>query len=114
MNRSPDPPEVPARVRRLFGIAALSIAVILAALALHSMSMHDRAQAAPTWVRWGIDACAAALLCIVIIFIEYDRRLHRQQSRALRGQCLNCGYSLTGNVSGVCPECGTTVEAAEA
>ena len=22
------------------------------------------------------------------------------------GQCLTCGYDLTGNVSGVCPECG--------
>src|SRR4051812_42639250 len=23
------------------------------------------------------------------------------------GHCDSCGYSLTGNVSGVCPECGT-------
>ena len=22
------------------------------------------------------------------------------------GRCSNCGYNLTGNVSGVCPECG--------
>ena len=22
------------------------------------------------------------------------------------GRCQKCGYSLTGNVSGVCPECG--------
>jgi hypothetical protein len=27
--------------------------------------------------------------------------------RQLRGQCPACGYDLTGNVSGVCPECGT-------
>ena len=26
------------------------------------------------------------------------------------GHCQNCGYDLTGNVSGVCPECGTTVK----
>jgi hypothetical protein len=26
------------------------------------------------------------------------------------GQCSFCGYSLTGNTSGVCPECGTTIE----
>jgi hypothetical protein len=25
------------------------------------------------------------------------------------GICRHCGYSLTGNVSGVCPECGTRV-----
>lgn len=27
--------------------------------------------------------------------------------RPPRGCCLNCGYNLTGNVSGACPECGT-------
>jgi len=25
-------------------------------------------------------------------------------------KCLACGYSLTGNTSGVCPECGTAIE----
>lgn len=26
------------------------------------------------------------------------------------GSCVRCGYNLTGNVSGVCPECGAVVE----
>ncbi len=26
------------------------------------------------------------------------------------GTCPYCGYNLTGNVSGVCPECGTAVQ----
>jgi hypothetical protein len=26
------------------------------------------------------------------------------------GHCSNCGYDLTGNVSGVCPECGCATE----
>lgn len=25
------------------------------------------------------------------------------------GLCLNCGYNLTGNTSGICPECGTAI-----
>jgi hypothetical protein len=29
--------------------------------------------------------------------------------RSLRGFCPHCSYSLTGNTSGVCPECGTPV-----
>lgn len=33
----------------------------------------------------------------------------RRQRRARLKQCLECGYDLTGNVSGVCPECGTPV-----
>jgi hypothetical protein len=30
------------------------------------------------------------------------------------GHCRKCGYDLTGNVSGVCPECGEKVEAGTA
>jgi hypothetical protein len=33
----------------------------------------------------------------------------RRESRPLRELCSVCGYSLTGNTSGVCPECGTPV-----
>lgn len=29
--------------------------------------------------------------------------------RAPVGHCRSCGYNLTGNVSGVCPECGKTI-----
>jgi hypothetical protein len=31
----------------------------------------------------------------------------RRWRRVRRGLCPSCGYNLTGNVSGVCPECGT-------
>jgi hypothetical protein len=34
--------------------------------------------------------------------------LHRQ-GRPPR-HCQTCGYDLTGNVSGICPECGTPIE----
>lgn len=37
-------------------------------------------------------------------FIRGPLRRHNREKRNL---CLNCGYSLTGNVSGNCPECGT-------
>jgi hypothetical protein len=32
-----------------------------------------------------------------------------RRRRRASGLCLACGYRLTGNVSGVCPECGTPV-----
>jgi hypothetical protein len=34
----------------------------------------------------------------------------RRRTRGARGQCLECSYDLTGNVSGRCPECGTWVK----
>ncbi len=37
----------------------------------------------------------------------------RQRRRKKRSECLTCGYFLTGNVSRVCPECGTAIRNAE-
>src|SRR5256885_1825357 len=37
----------------------------------------------------------------------------RREAWAEQDQCLACGYFLTGNLSGVCPECGTDRTAAE-
>lgn len=33
----------------------------------------------------------------------------RRRRRRAKGLCVRCGYDLTGNVTGVCPECGTAV-----
>lgn len=33
--------------------------------------------------------------------------LWRSEKRSLMGHCSKCSYDLTGNTSGVCPECGT-------
>ena len=32
--------------------------------------------------------------------------LWRHDPRSLPGRCRGCGYNLTGNVTGICPECG--------
>src|SRR5262245_61219402 len=42
------------------------------------------------------------------IFLFVDRR------RPLSGRCHRCSYDLTGNMSGVCPECGTKIGPAPA
>ena len=34
----------------------------------------------------------------------------RRRRRRKRGLCLDCAYNLTGNTSGVCPECAAKVE----
>ena len=37
--------------------------------------------------------------------------LWRRDRRKPEGCCQNCGYDLTGNESGVCPECGIQIDA---
>ena len=36
--------------------------------------------------------------------------MRRRNRRRRHGLCLKCGYDLTGNTSGVCPECGTAID----
>lgn len=45
-------------------------------------------------------------------FIVGRRAINLQtgDARFVAGQCSDCGYDLTGNTSGVCPECGQAVE----
>jgi rubrerythrin len=38
---------------------------------------------------------------LIVLSWWWDRR-----SKTRFGHCQKCGYNLTGNVSGVCPECG--------
>jgi hypothetical protein len=49
---------------------------------------------------WFVAALLAAFLGLVIIRAW---RRHRGRTNA----CRCCGYNLTGNISGRCPECGT-------
>ena len=47
----------------------------------------------------------AALTAALPLLSPWRARRHRRRLLAL-GRCPRCGYDLTGNVSGVCPECG--------
>jgi hypothetical protein len=42
--------------------------------------------------------------------IAFIRGPVRRWRRRRKGLCLKCAYNLTGNVTGVCPECGMCVE----
>lgn len=52
----------------------------------------------PLWLPFVIVAAPTAFLWHI------DRRRKHQ------GHCPKCGYDLLGNQSGVCPECGTTIQ----
>lgn len=61
----------------------------------------------PPWVPIAVTAALpAAWLSLVLA-----RRLLLPTMRKRLGLCPSCGYDLTGNVSGTCPECGTPVAA---
>ncbi len=51
----------------------------------------------PYWTLFSLVAIPTAFLCWL------DHR------RIPPGHCQNCGYNLTGNISGICPECGAVI-----
>lgn len=52
------------------------------------------------WLLAGIAAIAAA---------RWSRKRDLPEVWVAQGRCAACGYDLTGNVSGKCPECGTII-----
>lgn len=51
-----------------------------------------------------------AAITIGILIALLSRRADQPAKWAAEGKCRQCGYDLTGNVSGICPECGTTLK----
>lgn len=52
-----------------------------------------------------------ALITVLGVYptVAFIRGPVRRWRRRKKGACLKCAYDLTGNVTGVCPECGTAI-----
>jgi hypothetical protein len=63
--------------------------------------------------RWrsSVDQTISVILILpVLVSLIYPIRasllLRRRRARRRMNHCADCGYNLTGNTSGICPECG--------
>jgi hypothetical protein len=65
--------------------------------------VYSRTMYAAFCPTWFLILCLGAypLICLVRGIPGWRRNRRRRH-----GHCLKCGYNLTGNTSGVCPECG--------
>jgi hypothetical protein len=98
--------------RRLFaGVSAVSIVLSLAAVGLWLILVYR--QPPPPVLGFILLAFFAmgTIAVTVIPFLLLRNLLSAgdRRRRLSQGKCPNCCYDLTGNTSGVCPECGTPV-----
>jgi len=65
------------------------------------------------WVQWSLMVAVPTPFILLGAWSSSRPRRRRALEWEQRGLCMRCSYDLTGNVSGVCPECGTKCENAE-
>ncbi|MDB5355283.1 MAG: hypothetical protein JWN24_1736 [Phycisphaerales bacterium] len=63
----------------------------------------------PAAIRYAVPYWPIILVLLILPAI-WLMGYRRSLIRLGRGCCRGCGYDLTGNTSGVCPECGTRIE----
>jgi hypothetical protein len=55
----------------------------------------------------GVGWFCAVAVAVTASRISAFRKLNNSMRRRDQNRCRQCGYDLTSNMSGVCPECGT-------
>lgn len=96
---------------RIPAVTQLAIALVILVLVFNAMFE-------PWWfIAWSelwrprTSAFAALTLWIILVISALPSMvlLIPHPGTARRGHCRTCGYDLTGNVSGQCPECGSPI-----
>ena len=86
-------------------VIAIAVLTAVAYVALsHDLSSIPRVELLAFALFWALMIGETASGVVAVI-----RRKQQRRHRLAHGLCLTCGYSLAGNISGVCPECGTPV-----
>ena len=71
--------------------------------AVDKVTVHDRYYSVPHWF------VTLILLGFPTVYARSLLARYVCQRRVAGGRCRKCGYDLTGNTSGACPECGTSL-----
>jgi hypothetical protein len=67
---------------------------------------YPPSQVPPAWSRSSRVVLPAASVLLIVLPVGGVMRWNKTRRRVAAGLCGACGYNLTGNMSGVCPECG--------
>ena len=84
----------------------------LGLLALFNLANLGLVLVAWFYPRWRVWAVGLLVLVSVagLLRVRFLLRQAVRRAMSVTTFCFTCGYDLTGNESGVCPECGTEIE----
>ena len=94
------------RLHRALGVGAASTACYTVAVGLINAFIPIWALM-DTWLSVATMIVGPFVVGTVVAIVHWKRDLKRDRQE--HGMCGDCGYNLTGNESGVCPECGGTI-----
>jgi hypothetical protein len=93
-----------------FGLCLILIFQYVQAEEAHSgpivRAYHQSRAGRGEWAEARVVSLAEIIVASLTPLVWLTVRLF-VKPKPLAGTCLSCGYNLTGNISGVCPECGT-------
>ena len=99
---------LPQRAKRaqtlVYALACVTVGILVFSRALPG------AGKIATFASWLVMLMALYLVCVLLHLRDLRQRIRRNNA-AINRQCVHCEYNLTGNVSGVCPECGAAIGA---
>jgi len=61
------------------------------------------------WRMIRVRVALSTALTAILPLTWFAWAIYQRRKRRVPGYCLHCGYNLTGNISGVCPECGKPI-----
>lgn len=95
----------------MIGVAVWTIYVLVAAAGQELVAGHVNRNTVLLWTPLlaGVLALPVAVIQIWLCRRYIQGSIRREMVERGMLVCVHCGYDLTGNISGICPECGTPV-----
>jgi hypothetical protein len=106
------------RIAATVGIFTVCLAILFYLYAYYAVSSAsvDNGQPRPlllilsSALLLGLETGVAVGIPMGLVAITAQRiTIWRMGDRVKKGHCYGCGYDLTGNESGICPECGAAI-----
>lgn len=102
-------PRISHNVRRRFRVWAFCVVFSCLTIVFSTTQLRTHMLDITTGIIVGLGIALAWYLAMGIIIPVVDIGYSHIRTFAIPGTCEHCGYDVTGNLRGICPECGRRI-----